>query len=302
MGLVRTSAFELGPRGLHSPTARRTIVDALTELLSDDFSVWADLPGAWATGHPEYVRLLMEAAVATGRQEAASLLVDLAVSQDVAKAGLTSDVLRELARYAEARPWAFRADPRPAARRLHAHEDWRVRRVALAASASLHDAEALDAMIAALDDGQASVRRAAELALHSLTGSTSPEGSAGWRSWKARQVAWWRDVGEEHLRALEDGDLERATTAMRELGGRPVFRDPVRSALERALWRDDVAIAVAAARTLQSSGYAESVPALADLLYESDEQKREAAWHALRTLTGADLPPDPARWEQYVQG
>ena len=53
---------------------------------------------------------------------------------------------------------------------------------------------------------------------------------------------------------------------------------------------------------LAQLGDRRAVPTLVEQLSDSDAGVRQAAWSALRSLTGEDLPCEQSAWDELVDG
>ena len=89
---------------------------------------------------------------------------------------------------------------------------------------------------------------------------------------------------------------------LRTLLAHPIGRDRVSDALATVLPTFDSRSQIAACETLAHLEARRSVPALVELLFVPIPEVRQAAWSALRALTGQELPAEPQIWEEYAFG
>jgi hypothetical protein len=171
---------------------------------------------------------------------------------------------------------------------------------AFAALGGFGDAGSAEAMIAALDDAEELVRKSALVGLRRLSMLELGPDRKAWREWLQRETDWTEQRLGLVLQALDSADADVVATALAELSLHPL----VRHALARTVGelvddpRESVALAAcAAAGALRSQAAA---PALLLALRSTDDARRDAAWDALRALTGRSLPRQEQAWREVL--
>lgn len=197
-------------------------------------------------------------------------------------------------------PWRVGDDVATRLRAVLGREDARLRAAAAQALGKIRDPQAAPMLIGLLADADGATRRAAQWALRETSGETRITAAAAWHRWLEAELAWWREEGQDRLAALDPADPTRIAEAVRALLDHPFGRDQSADALASALATFDPAAQLVACDALARLGSRRAVPALIELLFEPGEELRTAAWTALRTLTGEDLPAEPQLWEAYA--
>lgn len=295
LGLFLELCLECGEELAH-PTVRLPAVEALRSLLTADDETLGKLEGPLLAAPPMLQTMACEALAGCGRADTVRLVtqlfgrepeLDLAALEALATLG---------ARYA----WVV-GDPVSARlRTVLERGDPRLRNAAARALGRTRDVQAVPQLIACLSTPD--LARAAEWALREITGERRPQGEAAWQAWLERERAWAEEEAERHLACLDPRREASVTSAIRALLAHPLERERAASALASVLGDYEPGLAVTACGALAQLASRRAVPSLAELLFVKDSAVRSAAWQALRTLTGADLPAEPRLWEEYVAG
>jgi HEAT repeat protein len=240
------------------------------------------------------VRAALAAALGrSGRPEAVAAL-----------AAIARDVTAGMARRTAALALADIADPRnaqvaPLLALLAEGEDDALL-VASAASAlgRLRASEAVPALIGVLGSGDGGARQAAHAALCEIAGRSLPPDAAAWRAaWDAERARAERDLPLVLLE-LESGDPAVTIRAMREAASFVAARERVRPALLVFVAGESPGLRAAACAALGQLDDPAAVPALVAALDDPDPGVWDAAWRALRRITGKDLPAKSAAWRR----
>ncbi len=173
---------------------------------------------------------------------------------------------------------------------------------AIIAAGRLHDTAAVPALIACLGDASVGVRADAAWALERISGLHFDRNAELWRDWFAREAQWWREDGEQAAAALQAGDRAARTQTLLAIGSRRAWRDQLASLAAVALHDEDPGIAVLAAQVLATLDSKAGVPPLLQALGRGEDEVVKAACSALRSITGKDLPPEPASWRAAIGG
>jgi hypothetical protein len=125
---------------------------------------------------------------------------------------------------------------------------------------------------------------------------------ARWEQWYREEQRWWRVEAPRWIEQLASGERGSASEAILALGRRRLHRDEAAAEIVRALGGSDPHVIELACSTLGQLRSSYPLPALVDCLSHPDERVRLAAWHALESLTGRDLPPDVDTWRSVLPG
>jgi hypothetical protein len=287
----------LGPElELHS--ARATAQDALLAILAADVGAVRELEKLLAPAALPHKLLVCETLARTDRADAAALLARCA-GLDPA---LDRVALASLAELAGRYPWKM---PEGVTARLRAsleRPDPALRALAARSIGTLRDSASCPALVARIGDPDRDVARAALWALRETCAQPDLTTREEWQAWLEAERAWWTGPGRTALEILQTGEPAELAGALRTLLPHPLGRDQVADALAARLPDLEPAARAAACGTLAQLGARRVVPALVELLFESDDTVRKAAWNALRTLTGEELPAEPRLWETYAFG
>ena len=289
--ILAQSEAELEHRAL-----RTTASGALLAMLRKDGAT-ANLLGKPLLAASRGAQLLASEALADCNRGAAVRLLIKLFGRDPE---LDLAALDGLTRLGTRFPWRVGDEVTMRLRAALGQEDASMRAAAAQALGKLEDPQATPALIALLADGDGATRRAAQWALCETSGMKRITTAAEWHRWFEAERAWWREEGQGWLAAIDPADATRLTEAMRELLAHPFGRDQTADALAGALPELDPAAQRMACDTLARLGSRRAVPALIELLFEPGEELRSAAWAALRSLTGEDLPAEPQLWEAYA--
>lgn len=173
-----------------------------------------------------------------------------------------------------------------------------LRRDARMTLGKLQCSEALDVLIAGLEDDDAGVREASYWALQEITGKRMKAEPVRWRAWYAAEERWWRDEFRELHQDLASEDVAVVGVAIREMGSRKLRRHELAAELVPLLEDDRAGVVKMTVAGLGALGSAVAVEPLLPLLDSDDEALRELTLRVLRSITGRDdLPAERAAWK-----
>jgi len=203
-----------------------------------------------------------------------------------------------LARLAERRRVGARVDPgtAEAVRRYLDHGDPALISAAAHASGELRDDEAVEALVQLVDHPDERVRTSVFGALEKVTGYAFGADAARWTSWYQAEMRWWEEEAEALLVRIERGHGAEFTRAAREAMEHRLFRDRIAEAFAQALRRSNLEEVRLSCRALELLGSSTAVRGLVECLQSDSPAVREAAWQALRAITGDDLPMESDSW------
>ncbi|MEQ1892870.1 MAG: hypothetical protein ABL998_10035, partial [Planctomycetota bacterium] len=286
-----TSELELA-----SPSFRSHARAALSEPLRADARAANRLKGELGSLPAGVLPLVVEALAATecaaALEPLESLLgrspeLDLAVIDGLARAGA-------------ARPWRVGAEVAECLERLALSKEVARRAAATRALGRLARIDSVPRLVPRLQDPAPEVVAAAIEALQCCAQRTDLADAESWRAWLERENEWWTARGELCVAALQSDDPAALTENLRELYGHRLARSATADALLGRIARMEPSELVLACSALGRLGDLEAVPELVPLLDAAEAPVREAAWKALRTLTGVDLPAERSLWDAYA--
>lgn len=173
-------------------------------------------------------------------------------------------------------------------------------RTLLQAVGVLDDGSNVPALIDQLSSRDAGIRDSALWALRKISGLAFPADRTAWLAWSRGEADWHTSV-RPHLRlALASGEPKLVVPALRSYGEHRTRRTELAHEVERALADRHAEIRCLACSVLQQIGAVSSSAALTGALQDSDPGVAEAAWKALKAITGLDLPRDPNRIREIL--
>jgi HEAT repeat protein/PBS lyase HEAT-like repeat-containing protein len=283
---------------LEHPSLREPAVVGLAAMLRADGSTARALEEPLLAATPLFQHVACEGLARAGRADGLALLGKLFGREPE----LDLAVLEGLAQLGERYPWALGDQVAPRLRAaLDPKRSPELRTLAAQALGRTRDAQSVPSLIACLEGG-GGLARAAQWSLREITGATRPRTTVEWQAWLQAEQDWWKEQGTAKLEALDPAAPEGFSAALRALMAHPLGRDNVADALSTDLGALEPTAQSIACDALGRLGARRAVPMLIELLFSKDESVRAAAWRALRTLTGADLPAEPRLWEEYAFG
>ena len=289
--LLAESGDELEQRAVRSVAG-----DALLAMLRSDGATAAALERPLLAAPRAAQHMACEALARCNRPAAVALVTKLfGIDPELDLAALEA-----LTQLGERYPWRVGDDVLARLRKALGREDARLRAEVARGLGRLKDGQSFRALVALLEDRDSAVVRAAQWALCAISGETRILERAHWLRWFEAESAWCRDEAPAWIEAVDPADPARLAEAVRVLLDHPLARDPVVDALASTLPAFAPEAQRIACGALERLGSRRCVPALVELLFESDEGVRSSAWRALRTLTGEELPPEPHVWESYA--
>jgi hypothetical protein len=289
--LLRTSELELA-----SPSFREHARAALREPLRHDPRAAAQLESELAS-LPEGVLTLVVEALSATESEAALDPLEALLGRSPA---LDLAALDGLARAGEARPWRIGAEVAERLERLSASKEVARRAAATRALGRLGRVDSVTRLVPRLDDPAPQVVAAAIAALPRCAQRTDLADAQAWRVWLKRENEWWKERGEAHVEALQSGDPATLAEHLRELFAHTLARAAAADALLARFEQLEPPELILTCSTLARLSAREAVPDLVPLLDAAEAPVRAAAWKALRSLTGVDLPAERSLWDAYA--
>ena len=291
--LLARAPAELAQRGL-----RTTAHNALQEILRADADAGRALEPLLLAAPVEQQQLAAEALAGSNRGVAVTLLSKLFGHN----AELDLSVLDGLAQLGARYPWRVADEIAPRLRLQLGAKSSALRASAARALGQLRDSQSAAGLVALLGDDDVGVGRAALWALRECSGQKRLSTSQEWQHWLEGELSWWKGEGNALLARLTPEHTPELAGTLRALLRHPIGRDQVALTLAGVLGELDSPAKVLVCGALAQLGARRAVPALVELLFEGDAEVRAAAWQALRSLTGEELPAEPQLWETYAFG
>jgi len=156
----------------------------------------------------------------------------------------------------------------------------------------LDDGSHVAAMIERLEDLHAGVRDAAWTALKRESGLGFPADVQPWLAWHREEVAWHANRRPRLGDDLVSNDALRIVAALRAYSGHRTRRAELARDVARVLVHARPDLRLLACQVLGSLGDPCATADLAKSLLDPDPAVSEAAWMALKSITGLELPRD----------
>jgi HEAT repeat protein len=289
--LLEASGDELENRSLLAAGS-----EALLSMVRKDSAAAAALERLVGGASVTTQRLVCEALAQCNRPAAVRILAKL-FGRDPE---LDLAVLEALTRIGERFPWRVGDDVATRLRPALGRGTPALRAGVARALGRIGDVSSIGALVGQLSDADPSIQRAAQWALHEISGETRTRTPEEWQRWFQAESSWWKEQGPGWLEAIDPDEPARLSEAMRELVHHPLARESTVDALAEAMSGLDPAAKLVATGALARLGSRRAVPALIECLYDPSAELRTSAWQALRSLTGEDLPAEPQLWETYA--
>jgi hypothetical protein len=169
------------------------------------------------------------------------------------------------------------------------------------AVAALGDDGATGDLIELLHSDDRSVRFNVHRALREITRLTLPPAAEAWEAWFAEESRWWEEDSTRVFADVRGGEPVAAARAVREILRHRLGRHDLAQALRPCLSRPEPDLARMACAALGQLGSRAVQMPLVACLERPEEPVRQAAWKALRDVTGLDLPLEPQRWRAALR-
>ncbi|MBI5431792.1 MAG: hypothetical protein HZA52_03060 [Planctomycetes bacterium] len=193
-------------------------------------------------------------------------------------------------------------DPIGAAKlRRYARESEPIARAdALAALGGFADPESIELLIAALADPDELVRTAARVGLERISRLELGAERASWNAWWEREWHWAETRLGLLLPMVDSADPDAVIAALSELAEHPYLRHQLARTAGELVDDPREAVALAACRVAGTLRSQAAAPALLSALSSKVDARRDAAWEALRAITGRSLPRQEQAWREVL--
>jgi HEAT repeat protein len=164
----------------------------------------------------------------------------------------------------------------------------------------LDDGACVPALIARLSDKEPGVKDSALWALRRVSGLAFPADPTAWTLWERSESTWHTDVRPRLRTNLVSSDPKLVVGALRAYGEHRTRRGELAAEVSRALVDAHPELRRLACATLQTIGSSSAATALTVALDDPDPTVADAAWRALKTITGIELPRDSQRVRELL--
>ncbi len=295
LGLLARLATPLS-RGPLPPELREGFGQALALVLQRDPSALGEVRRLFQEALPALSAPIVAALARTRAPEAQELLASLLGSSP----GLDPLILTRLGERGPTGRLRIDEEVRDAVRRYLSRREEELVRVAARAAGGLRDDEAVETLVGMTEHPVPALRASACDALGELTGLAYGRDSARWSAWYRAEMSWWDSEAREVLLRIERGRGVEFTRAARLALEHRLFRDRLAEAFAQALPRRDFQEVRFACRALEELRSPSALPGLIECLERDEPLVREAAWKALRAITGAELPAEAESWASFA--
>ncbi|MBK7642305.1 MAG: HEAT repeat domain-containing protein [Planctomycetes bacterium] len=164
----------------------------------------------------------------------------------------------------------------------------------------LDDGEWAPTLIEKLEDPDSGIREESLSALRRISGLQLPADPAPWRGWYQSEEHW-NKVERPHLRdEFACAETPRVLSALRAYAEHRTHRSELASEVVGLLEHGKPEVRGMAINVLERLGSPAACGALLGMLSDSDGAVGEAAWHALNTISGLELPRDQDRLREIL--
>ncbi len=278
-------------RGTVPPELRSGFRAAMGDILTRDAAALAQVPALFSESPPGLASSIVEGLASLRTHAATRVLADLLGRSP----GLDPLLLARLAERGRLQRSGDEA-VFESVRRYLRQRDPALVSAAVLACGQLGDDGAVEALIDLLDHPDERVRLGVFAALECITALSFGQEGARWTSWYQAEMRWWEREAEALLVRIERGRGLEFVRAAREALEHRLFRDRIAEAFAQGLQRQGGDELLLSCRALEQLHSLVAVPGLVECLERDDPLVREAAWRALRAITGVDLPPEGDSW------
>jgi HEAT repeat protein len=293
----------LAPRKPGSPeqalpsASRNTLRSATCTLLRRLTGAWTALPAALRAADPEAGRVMLDA---------------LACARDPR----ALPILLEIARTSRALKWAAVSAVPTCGSSLNTETDrqfleWMrseldvaepaYARTLLMAAGTLDDGEWVPVLIERLTDENGGLRAEALSSLRRITGLGFAGDPAAWRAWYETESRWHNQIRPQLLAQLSSGETPKVLSAVREYSEHRTRRAEMVDELVRLLEHGKPEVRGIVISVLEHIGSPAACTALAGMTRDSDAKVVDAAWRALRSISGLELARDPEQLRRWFE-
>ncbi|MFT7668566.1 MAG: HEAT repeat protein [Planctomycetota bacterium] len=153
-------------------------------------------------------------------------------------------------------------------------------------------------LIELLTDKDGGVCANAYWSLKRVTGKKLKAEPDRWSNWYDAEESWWNDDAQAAFSQLSNARPFEVSQGIRALSGHRLYRHEIAAELLVLLDHEKPSIVAQSCAALGVLRSGSAVPELRGVLSHEVEKTRDAAWQALKLITGRDdLPPESSAWE-----
>ena len=278
--------------------AREALAAAVTTLLHRDPQAWSTLSAALRTVDASAARTLLDGLAAARDPRALGILYETARSNPklawkaaslvpLCGSSLSTEIDREFLDWINTEIQGANPD---------------YARTLLTAVGTLDDGNWVPALIERLEDENSGLREEALTALQRISGLSFPAEVQSWRTWYGSEVSWHSTERPRLAEDLASADVPRVVAALRAYSAHRTRRSELASEVVKVLEHPKAEVRCMAVNVLERLGSPAACGALVGLLDDPDAKVAEAAWQALRTISGVELTRDPELLHQMFGG
>ncbi|HYF48618.1 MAG TPA: HEAT repeat domain-containing protein [Planctomycetota bacterium] len=177
----------------------------------------------------------------------------------------------------------------------------KIRASAALAAGKLKAVSVVPQLIELLSDREQDVPESALWALKSVSGMQFGRDAQRWRHWYEGE----RATAQKQLDALRESltakDSRALAVTLEQICAIALLRDKLYSTVIAYADHTDDCVRAACCAVLGESGDTRAMVKLANMIADPSAEVSFAAWRALKSATGEQLPRDPALWREYAQ-
>jgi HEAT repeat protein len=169
------------------------------------------------------------------------------------------------------------------------------------AAAALDDGEWVPVLIEHLTHENSGLRAESLAALRRISGLGLLGDPAAWRAWYEAESRWHGQRRPQLLAQLSSGETPKVLSAVREYSEHRTRRAEMVDELVRVLEHGKPEVRGIVISVLEHLGSPAACNALAAMTRDSDAKVVEAAWRALRSISGLELARDPEQLRRLFE-
>jgi len=211
---------------------------------------------------------------------------------------LDPTLLSEIAGVARKAPQPFDEGVLQQVRNCLADDEPQIAAAAANALGALEDQASVDALVELLGNDMPCVSGNAHRALKRICGVDFPAERTRWEPWLAEERAWFAQRAPAAIAGLAAHNRLTLVASLSEIGMQRLHRKELAEEVLAVLERNDPEERTLACQTLSQLGSRGSLPHLVLALEDHSPEVSAAAWAAIKTIAGDDLPPEARAWAE----
>ncbi len=171
---------------------------------------------------------------------------------------------------------------------------------ALRALAALEDAAALPLWLERMNSDDVGLQSAALWSLQRVSKLDFGSSAERWTVWYTTEAQWNEERHDDLCTDLDSEDPTVVSDAIRELTQHRLWRHDIALEIARVLSNPHASMRALACRAIEELDSIDALPSLAQALCDDEDEVRDAAWHAMKKISGRTLDQDFEQWQSLI--